>query len=180
MGKLRLVKMSSYMLLTLVLLLTSICSGQDCLKNGEDCYSKEEKCCGVCSWKAISSDGMFPQIRKICSPSTNTDHDQMCLKEGEECYTWHGDEEEHVECCEGTVCSGINGEFPNTCIAKGPIQSTPDPNANTNQMCLKEGEECYTWDGEEEEHECCEGTVCSGMNGEFANICIAKDPIQSL
>ena len=69
--------MSSYMLLTLLLLLTSICSGQDCLKNGEDCYSKEEKCCGVCSWKAISSDGTFPQIRKVCSPNTNTDQ-------------WHG------------------------------------------------------------------------------------------
>merc|ERR1711973_579343 len=122
MGKLRLVKMSSYMLLTLVLLLTSICSGQDCLKNGEDCYSKEEKCCGVCSWKAISSDGTFPQIKKVCSPNTNTD--QMCLKEGEECewYTRDGEEEEHDDCCEGTVCSSINGEFPNICI-KDPIQS---------------------------------------------------------
>merc|ERR1711962_213849 len=124
MGKLKLVKMTSYMLLTLVLLLTSICSGQNCLKNGEDCYSKEEKCCGVCSWKAISSDGMFPQIRKICSPNTNTD--QMCLKEGEECYTWDGEEEEREdekdECCEGTVCSGIVG-FSKFCIAKDPIQS---------------------------------------------------------
>merc|ERR1719495_2648262 len=56
---------------------------------------------------------MFPQIRKICGPKTNTDHNQMCLKDGEE--------EEHDDCCEGTVCSGRNGDISNFCIAKDPI-----------------------------------------------------------